>query len=305
MVYSQASQLPGAAHTFPALALPDQVLLADPRDFDALYAINPHMVDGSGALKRIDRTLARNQWDAWRAALESSALRVTVAPPLDGFPDLVFCANQALPIAAGVCADGVARVVPSRMAHQERRGEVSHIVAQLERLGHRVAPLEGTATRLEGMGDGLWVHGRRLLLGGVGPRTAREAWDELSERYDVPIATLTLSDPDFYHLDTALAVLDDRSCLWFPRALDAAAQRMVEALFPQLIVADEEEARTKLACNAFSDGRGHVYVEATAAHTIAALQRSGYSVTTLHSSEFLKSGGSLFCMKLLFGPVVV
>jgi N-dimethylarginine dimethylaminohydrolase len=33
------------------------------------------------------------------------------------------------------------------------------------------------------------------------------------------------------------------------------------------------------------------------------LERAGYSVRRLDTSEFLKSGGSLFCMKLLHGPL--
>src|SRR6185436_4237925 len=104
---------------------------------------------------------ARAQWQAWVEALRASGLEVDVLPALAGQPDLVFCANQALPIARGIASDAVARVLPSRMAHAERRGEVVHVVAALERMGYRVDP-PATSSPIEGMGDGLWHPGRRL-----------------------------------------------------------------------------------------------------------------------------------------------
>lgn len=281
----------------PRCALPRRVLVADPREFDLVYAINPHMRDSDGKLRRVDRSLARAQWTGFVDALAASGLDVQVVPALDGQPDLVFCANQALPIAADVAPDGRACLVPSRMAHAERRGEVGHVVAALERLGYRAdAPCDHSP--MEGMGDGLLHPGRRLLWAGVGPRSARPAWEQVAARYRLPTLLLELIDADFYHLDTALALLSEDACLWHPPALAPRSRELVRALFPRAIEADSEEARRFLACNAFcADGR-RVFIDAGASRTAIALAREGFDVVRLDSGEFLKSGGSLFCMKL-------
>lgn len=286
----------------PRCELSKHVLVADPEHFDLEYAINPHMRDEHGELRRVDRVLARKQWQAWVDALRASGLIVDVLPALPGQPDLVFCANQALPIARGIALDGAARVVPSRMAHAERRGEVAHVVAALERMGYRIDP-PAAAAPIEGMGDGLWHPGRRLLLAGIGPRSSRAAWEEIAERYKVPTLVLELVDADFYHLDTALALLSQDTCLWLPEALSEASRSLVRAIFPRAIEADEGEARRHLACNAFCADGQRVFLDSGALKTAQTLERAGFTVQRLDSSEFLKSGGSLFCMKLSHGPV--
>ncbi|HUR27255.1 MAG TPA: amidinotransferase [Planctomycetota bacterium] len=286
----------------PRCAMPKRVLVADPEHFELAYAINPHMRDERGNLHRVDRELARAQWQAWLAALRASGLEVEVLEPLAGQPDFVFCANQALPVARDIAPDGVARAVPSRMAHVERAGEVAHVVAALERMGYRVDPPAKTSP-MEGMGDGLWHPGRRLLWAGVGPRSSRAAWHEIAARYRVPTLLLELVDPKLYHLDTALALLSEDACLWAPHAFNHRGQELVRAFFPRAIEADTHEAHRSLACNAFCADGKTVFIESGAVKTAKSLERAGFAVQRLDTSEFLKSGGSLFCMKLLHGPV--
>ena len=57
----------------------------------------------------------------------------------------------------------------------------------------------------EGEGDFLVVGG--LVLAGTGFRTDPGAHTEVQELFGVPVISLQLVDPRFYHLDTALAVL--------------------------------------------------------------------------------------------------
>src|SRR5262245_58660892 len=225
-------QLDFALTDLPAVERSARILLADPEHFDVAYGINPHMRDEQGELKRVDKTRARAQWQALADALQEDGLAVDLLRALPGQPDLVFCANPALPVPRGIAPDGVARVVPSRMAHEEREGEVAHVVAALKKRGYRIdAPT--TASPMEGMGDGLWHPGRRLLWAGVGPRSSRAAWEEIAERYRVPTILLELVDEDFYHLDTALALLAEDACLWQPSALSPRSQELVRALVPR------------------------------------------------------------------------
>lgn len=291
-------QLDFSLADLPRTARPRRVWLADPEHFDVAYAINPHMRDDAGALKRVDRARARAQWLALRERLAALGLEVHVVPPLAGHPDLVFCANQALPVAADVARDGRARYVPSNMRWPERRGEVPHVARALEAAGMERLEL-ATSERLEGMGDGLWHPGRRLLWAGVGPRSSREAWSELAERLDLPVITLELVEPAFYHLDTALALLSEDSCLWLPDALSPSSRALVERLFVRRIEADPREAHERLACNGCSPDGRHVLIQRGCERTSARLRDAGFEVIELDTDEFLKSGGSVFCMKLL------
>lgn len=291
--WAELESLRGLAETPPVR----RVLMLDPEHFETRYAINPHMRDADGALKRVDRGRARAQWTALRAALEASGLEVVTAPALAEHPDAVFCANPALPVPAAVAADGVARVVPSRMAHAERAGEVPHLVAVLEGLGYVRAELPD-AGRFEGMGDGLWHPGRRLLWCGIGPRSEASAWRTLSRAFDLPVVPLRLTDRALYHLDTALALLAEDACLYVPSAFDDASRERIERLVPRRVEVDEEEARTLLAANAFcADGR-RVFLQRGALRTCERLRRAGFEPVEVDTDEFLKAGGSVFCMKL-------
>lgn len=295
------AQLTFTLDSLPTLPPFDRVMLADPRDFDVEYAINPHMLDASGELQVVDRSSAREQWQALKNVLESCGAKVEVESALDGHPDFVFCANPGLPV-PGAATGGPARWVPSRMASEQRQGEVARWAQVFGDRGWSVEPLQGPAERFEGTGDGLWHPRRRLLWGGVGTRTALSAWEELAERYELPIVVLELADPDLYHLDTCLAPLDERTCLWFPGAFTPEGQGLVRALFADPIEVNAEEAKRHFACNAFApQGDGRVVVlQAGTTFAREELETRGFRVLEVETSEYLKSGGSVFCMKLAF-----
>jgi len=301
-VISSRAELNWRVAELDVVPLGDRILMADPEYFDVLYAINPHMRDEHGALQRIDQRRARQQWTALEQAYAELGLAIDVVPPVPGFPDLVFCANQALALSSAMTGAGPA-VIPARMASPERQGEVPHVVAVLERLGYAVAPLAGPAARFEATGDALLHPGRRLIWGGIGARTSAEAWDELAERYRLEIVTLRLVDPSFYHLDTCLAWLDETTCLVVESALDEQGLALIDELAERMIVVDETEARAGLAANAFCPDGRHVLLDAACSRTAQALERAGFIPRLVDTGEFKKSGGSVFCMKLFHGPL--
>lgn len=280
------------------VAAPERVLLADPAAFDVAYAINAHMREADGALKRVDRARAREQWEALRETVQGLGLAIDVVPALEGHPDLVFCANQVLPVPREVTPHGAGAIVPSHMASEERAAEVPHVVEFLRARGHRIEPLRTTRACFEGMGDGLWHPGRRLLWAGLGPRSSAAAWRELALRYRLPVATLELEDPDFYHLDTCLALLAEDACLWFPAAFTREGQKLVAALFPRRVEADERESRQLFACNAWCPDGERVLLQRGADKTRKRLASAGFEPIEVETGEFLKAGGSVFCMKL-------
>ena len=87
---------------------------------------------------------------------------------------------------------------------------------------HGFDPIE-TRYVNEGQGD-LLVAGS-IVLAGYGFRTDRPAHDEVAVAVGMRLVSLELVDPRFYHLDTALTVLDDTH----HRLLPAGLQRRVRA----------------------------------------------------------------------------
>jgi N-dimethylarginine dimethylaminohydrolase len=279
----------------------DRVEMASPNRFEVRYAINPHMLDASGALHQVDTELAKSQWNALRDAIMACGVTVTVEPALEDHPDFVFCANPWLPVPAEVTG-AQPHCVPSRMASQERASEVARWTKSLESRGWTIAPLTGNATRIEGTGDGLWHPRRQLLWAGVGSRSQRAAWEEVAERYGLRVALLNLADPALYHLDTCLAPLDERTCLWSPSAFDAEGAALIEHLFVDAIAVTQTEAHEFFTCNAFApdsgDGSRPVLLQRGAQRVVDELTERGFDPVELDTSEFLKAGGSVFCMKM-------
>lgn len=295
MLYTTAAALDFERQDLPALPQPAKVLLTTPDHFDVQYVINPHM---EGHIGDIDRARARQQWEALRDAYATLDLDIAVMDGAADLPDMVFCANQTLPSIDP--ATGQKDVILSRMHAPERSPEVAHYAAYFEAAGYTVHALYDDPHTFEGMGDALWHAGRRLLWGGYGFRTDGAAYEPISDTLDVPIVLLRLEDPDFYHLDTCLSILDESTALIYPGAFDDEGLRMLSALFDTLIKADEQEARDLFAVNAHCPDGQHVLIQDGCTHTIEALRNAGFTPVPLDTSEFLKAGGSVFCMKLMY-----
>lgn len=284
-----------AINAHPEMPLPGRVLLTTPTHFQVEYAINPHM---EGNIGSVDESAAMAQWRALRDAYLRLGVEVEVLEGVEGLPDMVFCANQTLPY---VTPGGERGVVLSRMHNRPRKPEVEHyerfFAAQNYQVQHLDPDLPGD---FEGMGDAIWHPGRYLLWGGYGFRTDEEVYRRLSARFGFPILTVRLDDPAFYHLDTCLCLLDEETALYYPGAFDDAGRALIEQTIPRLIEAPEDEARNLFACNAHTPDGKHVLIQQGCDVTNARLADAGFSVIELDTSEFLKSGGSVFCMKLMF-----
>lgn len=285
---------PGALPALDSLApLPPRraALLVDPAAFDVVDVKNPFMAGQAGA---VDRDRARAEWEGLRDALVLLGLEVTVLPGEEGCEDMVFCANQTL---VGPGADGGPVCVPARMRHASRRREVPGVVEHFRREGHRVARVVPEGTCFEGGGDVVWHPTRRLLLGGSGGgRTDRAALAPVAGAFGCPLVALDLVDPRFYHLDTCLVPLDAETACVFAPALAPASLDLLRALFPDLVEVGEEEAVATMSLNAASYPGLGALVPRGGRTVVAAARRKGLDVAEVATGEFLKSGGSVFCM---------
>ena len=279
----------------PAIPRPGRVLLTTPDHFEVAYVINPHM---AGNVGDVDPGRARHQWDGLRDAYERLGVEVSVMGGVAGLPDMVFCANQTLPYQT---PGGERGAVMSRMHAPQRKPEVEHYARFFEGEGYEVRGLDPDLPGdFEGMGDALWHPGRYLLWGGYGYRTDRQVYDRLESALGFVVVPLKLEDPDFYHLDTCLCPLDEDTALIYPGAFDDEGIAALKAGFRRIIEAPEDEARGLFACNAHSPDGEHVIIQRGCTETVRLLQAGGYTPVEIETDEYLKSGGSVFCMKLMF-----
>ncbi|MDP1818529.1 MAG: arginine deiminase-related protein [Acidimicrobiales bacterium] len=261
-------------------ARPRRYLMCRPEHFDVTYQINPWMDLGVA----VDTARALGQWEALVDTYRELGHEVHLIEPAPDLPDMVFAAN------AGVVLD--ARVYGALFLVEERRGEEALYRAWFAAHGFVdvVTPREVN----EGAGDLLAVGD--VILGAHGFRTSRGAHREAEECFTRPVVSLELVDPRFYHLDTALAVLDRETIAYYPGAFAPAALRELQHRFPDAIVAGEADA-VAFGLNATSDGR-HVVLSADAVGLIGQLRDRGFHPIGLDLSELRKAGGSAKCCTL-------
>ncbi|MBB2912130.1 N-dimethylarginine dimethylaminohydrolase [Streptosporangium becharense] len=255
-------------------------LMCRPDHFAVEYAINPWMDPEAGA----DREAAVRQWETLKRTYEELGHRVSLIDPLEGLPDMVFAANGALVVGG--------RVYGARFTHPQRAAEGPAYLEWFTSNGYDRA-LEATFTN-EGEGDFLTLD--RLILAGTGFRTDVTAHREAQEFLGRAVVTLHLVDPRFYHLDTALFPLNGHNVAYFPGAFSPSSQEVLRNLFPDAVIASEDDAAV-LGLNAVSDGR-NVVINAEAAGLQLELKRQGFEVIPVDLSELRKAGGGPKCCTL-------
>jgi len=254
--------------------------MCPPHHFAVEYAINPWM-DTTVA---VDAALALRQWRLLRDTLAGLGHAVHVLDPQPGLPDMVYAANGAFSV------DGT--VYGARFRHPERAGEAAH---------HQLFYRNGRWTFVdpvqvnEGEGDFAYLPGAYggVILAGYGFRTDAAAHAEAQEVLGRPVISLKLVDAALYHLDTALAVLDDRHVTYYPEAFSPASQRVLAQLFPDAVIADRADAEA-FGLNLVSDGR-HVVLNAEAIGMAEKLRAVGYVPVAVELSELKRGGGSVKC----------
>lgn len=280
----------------PKMPWPDQVLMVEPEFFDVLYVINPHMEAMVGT---VQPEKAWQEWSHIKSKFEAWGLYVHSVKGVAGLPDLVFCANQSLP-----CWDSELgpSVMMGVMRNEQRRAEVPYIEQVFAHKGlpvHRVFDSEST-DYFEGMGDVQWHPERSLLWAGHGFRTSEEAIRKIVHFTGVPAIGLELQDERLYHLDTCFCMLNEHTVMCYPPAFSAKGMRLIEHFFDRIIEVDEQECLESFACNATAVSGNRVLLPEHAPRTKAKLEAMGFEVADASTGEFLKSGGSIYCMKLLF-----
>jgi N-dimethylarginine dimethylaminohydrolase len=277
--------------TEPSLSAPVRVaskrtvLMCRPDFFTVVYRINPWM---DPALPT-DTSLAVQQWETLHKTYIDLGFDVRLIDPIDGLPDMVYAAN------GGFVLDGIA--YGASFTHPERQPEGP---AYMEWFGANGFEVREPENINEGEGDFLLVGDS--ILAGTGFRSASNSHAELGRIFGREVVTLTLTNPNFYHLDTAIAVLDPQpgfenpNIAYLPNAFDGASLEILRERFPDAVIVNEEDAAV-LGLNSFSDGL-NVVIASRATDFERQLRERGYNPIGVDLSELLLGGGGVKCCTL-------
>src|SRR6187402_673053 len=183
------------------IATQRRYLMCRPTHFAVTYRINPWM----DPTAPYDNALAVRQWESLRQTYLGLGHTVELIDGLPGLPDMVFAANGATVV------DG--KVLAVQFRDPERADEAPAYKSWFEINGFDVYDSKHTN---EGEGDILLAG--EVLLAGTGFRTVHAAHAQIQEVFGHPVITLQLVNPAYYHLDTALCVLDERTVAYLPEA---------------------------------------------------------------------------------------
>jgi N-dimethylarginine dimethylaminohydrolase len=255
-------------------------LMCPPAHFAVTYAINPWMRLDQPA----DADRAMRQWERLRQIYLELGHTVRLIEPVPGLPDMVFAANGATVVGG--------KVLGVRFRYPERAAEAGAYLDWFRAGGFE----EVRTPRLVNEGEGDILYTGRVLIAGHGFRTDPGMRAELEETFGVPVISVRLVDPRFYHLDTAMCVLDADTAAYYPAAFDEAGRAALAAQFSELIEAKDSDAEV-LGLNAVSDGR-HVVLPAQATGLAAQLAERGFEPIGVDLSELRKAGGGPKCCTL-------
>jgi N-dimethylarginine dimethylaminohydrolase len=268
-----------------------QVLLCPPSFFDVVDQKNPYMSEKIP----VDREKAQRQWQALRTALEHAGCQVETIPPAPGLEDMVFAANQVF---VGFRKEVGKFIVPSRMVHASRQREVPFYVDWYRQRGFRIVEVDLGDDSLEGHGDLLWHPDWSRIYAGYGFRSTErgvEKFRDVMSKLGIPVVPLHLVDPYCYHLDTCFCPLNNEAVLVYPGAYTAESLARLRRFWKRVHQLAAEEAH-KFMSNGIVANESYLTPYLTP-RLESILRGEGLAPVIVETSEFEKSGGSLFCMK--------
>ena len=269
--------------------MPKTALMCPPTFFDVRELKNPYMG------RPIDPAKAQRQWEGLRSALEDAGVRVELIDPVKELDDMVFAANQMF---VGHHDQLGKFIVPSRMRYASRHKEVTFFVDWFRPRGYKIIDLDLDEDYLEGHGDLLWHPDRSRIWAAYGFRSTRggiEKFASAMQQLGFPVIPLQLVDQHCYHLDTCLCPLNNDAALIYPGAFSAESLQIVRGPWKRIHELTRNEALQFMGNGIVANGR---FITPRLTRNLEQiLAQEGLTPVVVETSEFEKSGGSVFCMK--------
>jgi dimethylargininase len=216
--------------------------------------------------------------DAYVETMRDAGVKVTVLPPLESFPDSIFVEDPAL-----VFTEGAILLRPGAAT---RVKEVEAIAPALRDMFESVVDLPA------GYADGgdVLTTGKSVMIGlsartdRAGAEALRACLEKLGRKSEI-VAT----PEGVLHFKTDCSLLDDETVL----STERLARSGVFKKFNQMIIPEgEEAAANSLRVNDV------VMVGSDFPRTIGMLEKAGYKVVPLKTTEIGKIDAGLSCMSL-------
>lgn len=261
------------------------VLMCRPEHFTVSYRINPWMHPEDPT----DTSLAVLQWEVLYRTYLDLGFDVHLVDSVPGLPDMVYSAN------GGFVIDNIA--YGASFTYEQRQPEGP---AYMDWFRDHAFEVRVPQNINEGEGDFLLVGD--VILAGTGFRSASDSHAEIASIFGREVVSLSLVNPSFYHLDTAIAVLDpaaptgEANIAYLPSAFDERSLGILRERFPDAILVTEEDAAV-LGLNSFSDGY-NVVIASRAKDFERQLRVRGYNPIGVDLSELLLGGGGVKCCTL-------
>jgi N-dimethylarginine dimethylaminohydrolase len=273
-----------------------RVLLCPPVYFDVVDQKNCYMSEKVA----VDHGKAQRQWQALCFALEHAGCRIETIPPAPGLEDMVFAAN---PVFVGF-TEGIGKfIVPSRMLHASRQREVPFYVDWYRQRGFKIIEVHLDPDYLEGHGDLIWHPDGSRIYAGYGFRSTQGGVEKFSNamsklgmsKLGIPVVSLHLVDPYCYHLDTCFCPLNHEAALICPGAYARESLANLRGFWKRVHELTADEAHRFMSNGIVVNGNYLTPYVTPRLESI--LAQEGLAAVVIDTSEFEKSGGSLFCMK--------
>ena len=226
---------------------------------------------------RLDVVKARREHDAYTRALTASGYSVETIPADENHPDSPFIEDTLV-----VIEDTAVITRPGAESRREEIGPVAEAIA-----GYlRVRTIEEPGL-MDG-GDILQVGGR--VYAGLSKRTNQAAIDQLADAIGRDVTAVPVTG--VLHLKSAISVIDDETVLISPGTFD-------QSLLNGLHMICKPTNEVGRAC-VMPLRDGTVMSTAACPETVDLVEKLGYQVTVVDTSEFQTADGGLSCLSVLF-----
>ncbi len=267
--------------------------MCSPDYFEVNYSGNEFM---KGNIDNVNKEKAMSQWTHLKSVYEDLGYEVVLIEPVKELVDMVFTANQSLPF---LDAEGNKKVILSKMKNDQRKNEVKYFRDFYLKRNYEVIELPDEIRYFESMGDCVIDYERNILFGGYGFRTEERTYDFIANYTDFNIVKLKLINPVLYHLDTCFSIINSDTAVIQKSAFDETGLNSIKERFKTIIYADEKENLDYFVCNCHCPDGKNVIVQKGSIKFAEDITKTGLNLIQVETGEFMKSGGSVFCMKIM------
>lgn len=298
-VWNNITELKSAKNHWKEMSSPRGILLVSPEYFDVVDIKNPYM---KGQIGNIKSDKAVQQWKNLYTAFEKwkdngVIQQLETIAGISKLEDMVFCAN---PFIMWTKEDGASFALLSNMQFESRQAEVDIFEEYFKNRSIKTQRIS-SEIKIEGNGDLIPHPGRKVLWMGYGYRTELDAARILTEVLEAHIIPLKLVSPNFYHLDTCFCVIDEENVAICREALDEESFLKIKAVFPFVHEISLHEAKNNFSLNSLImssiSGEKFGILPLGCEELKIILQELNVKIQEVDTSEFIKSGGSVYCMK--------